>query len=411
MDRSRPAHRDGNGAVGRAAASPEFRWVDDEAGLAAVIEAAAASDSYALDTEFHRERTYFAQLALLQIAWPGGIALVDPLATDIGPLREVLVQEVPCLMHAATQDLAILDRACGVLPAQLVDTQIAAGFVGLGSPGLGALLQRRLGIHLPKADRLTDWLRRPVNDDAASYAAEDVAHLHQLWQSLHDELVERGRLQWALDECEQVRSRFGEPADPDQSWWRIKEARRLKGRGRCVAQAVAAWRERRAQETDKPVRHVLPDLAVVAIAERPPRNRNDLQQVRGLDGRHLRGGAASELLGAIETGMGLDEVELLVPERDGVDTTSRPAVTLASAWVSQIARDLDLDTSLLATRADIEGLVRGDGTSRLLSGWRDDVAGEPVRQLLSGQASLAFNGDGNLILEQRSHQPVPVEGR
>jgi ribonuclease D len=102
---------------------------------------------------------------------------------------------------------------------------------------------------------------------------------------------------------------------------------------------------------------------------------------------------------------------LQVPERDGVDTTSRPAVTLASAWVSQIARDLDLDTSLLATRADIEALVRGDGSSRLLSGWRDDVAGEPVRQLLSGQASLAFNGDGSLILERRSHQPVARDVR
>jgi ribonuclease D len=350
-------------------------------------------------------------LALLQIAWDGEIALVDPLAVDIGPLRQVLVQDVPCLMHAATQDLAILDRACGVLPAQLVDTQIAAGFVGLGSPGLGALLQRRIGVHLPKADRLTDWLRRPVGDDAASYAAADVAHLHQLWHSLQTELVERGRLDWALDECEEVRGRFGEPSDPDQAWWRIKEARRLKGRGRCVAQAVAAWRERRAQETDKPVRHVLPDLAVVAIAERPPSTRDGLQQVRGLDGRHLRGGAAAELLLAIEAGLALDEDVLQVPERDGVDTTSRPAVTLASAWVSQIARDLDLDTSLLATRADIEALVRGDGSSRLLSGWRDDVAGEPVRQLLSGQASLAFNGDGSLILERRSHQPVARDVR
>ena len=318
------------------------------------------------------------------------------------------MQDVPCLMHAATQDLAILDRACGVLPTRLVDTQIAAGFVGLGSPGLGALLQRRIGVHLPKADRLTDWLRRPVGDAAASYAAADVAHLDRLWRSLEAELIERGRIEWALDECEEVRGRFGEPADPDQAWWRIKEARRLKGRGRCVAQAVAAWRERRAQETDKPVRHVLPDLAVVAIAERPPANRDALQQVRGLDGRHLRGGAAADLLQAIEAGLALDEDVLQVPERDGVDTSSRPAVTLASAWVSQIARDLDLDTSLLATRADIEALVRGDGSSRLLSGWRDDVAGEPVRQLLSGQASLAFNGDGSLVLERRSHEPVAL---
>jgi ribonuclease D len=380
--------------------------VGDDAALAAVVEQLSATEAYALDTEFHRERTYYAQLALLQIGWDEEVALVDPLAVDVGPLREVLVRDVPCIMHASTQDLPILERVCGVLPSQLVDTQVAAGFVGLGAPGLGALLQRRLGINLPKADRLTDWLRRPVSEAATCYAAADVAHLHELWDSLQNELRARGRLGWALDECEQLRLRFREPADPERAWWRIKEARRLKGRGRCVAQAVAAWRERRAQTIDKPVRHVLPDLAVVAMAERPPKARTDLQQVRGLDSRHLRGGAAGELLGAIELGLSLDEANLWVPEREGVDASVRPAVTLASAWVSQIGRDLDLDTALLATRADIEALVRGDGTSRLLTGWRDEVAGEPVRQLLSGRAALAFDGDGALVLERRSYEPV-----
>jgi ribonuclease D len=328
------------------------------------------------------------------------VALVDPLAVDIGPLRDVLVREVPCIMHASTQDLPILERACGVLP----------GFVGLGAPGLGALLQRRLGVNLPKADRLTDWLRRPLGQAAACYAATDVAYLHELWESLERELTARGRLGWAMDECEHVRLRYGEPIDPDRAWWRIKEARRLKGRGRCVAQSVAAWRERKAQELDKPVRHVLPDLAVVAMAERPPKTRVDLQRVRGLDSRHLKAGAAGELLEAIEVGMSLDEATLWVPDREGVDPAMRPAVTLASAWVSQIGRDLDLDTALLATRADIEALVRGDGTSRLLSGWRDEVAGEPVRQLLSGRAALAFDGDGELVLERRSYAPVVWKG-
>ena len=372
--------------------------------LDAVVASAATADAYALDTEFHRERTYYAQLALLQLGWDDQIALVDPLAVDIAPMAEMLAGNGVCLMHASAQDLAILERACGVLPASLVDTQIAAGFVGLGSPGLSAVLQRRLGVHLPKADRLTDWLRRPLGDAAATYAAMDVAHLHDLWESLETELTKRGRLSWALDECEHLRLRFREPADPARAWWRIKEARRLKGRGRCVAQAVAAWRERRAQVTDRPVRHVLPDLAVVAIAERPPPTKDDLQRVRGLDGRHLRGGAAAELQKAIEEGQALDEDDLQLPERDGVDTAARPAVTLASAWVNQLAHDLQLDTSMLATRADIEALVRGDGTSRLLFGWREEVAGEPVRQLLSGEAALAFNGAGALVLERRSRQ-------
>lgn len=403
MDRGGQPHEHGNGSV----TPPEFHWVNDAEGLAQVISEILAAGMYALDTEFHRERTYYARLALLQLAWGDGeVALVDPLAVDVAPLREVLVQDVPCLMHAASQDLPILERACGTLPTRLMDTQVAAGFVGLGTPGLGALLQRRLGISLAKADRLTDWMRRPLGDDAAVYAATDVAYLHELWASLEEELEGRGRLRWVLDECEQVRLRHSEPLDPDEAWWRIKEARRLRGQARGIAQAVTAWRERRAREVDRPVRHVLPDLAVVAMSERPPRSRDDLQRVRGLDGRHLRGGVAPQLLEAIDAGRAIDEEELRVPDREGVDADYRPAVTLASAWVSQIARDLEIDASLLATRADIESLVREDRTSRLLSGWRDEVAGGQVRALLAGGAALVFGGKGSLVLERRSYRPL-----
>ena len=314
-------------------------------------------------------------------------------------------------MHAASQDLEILERVCGVVPRRLVDTQVAAGFVGLGAPGLGVLLQRRLGVNLPKADRLTDWLHRPLSDDARMYAAADVSYLDALWESLRTELDDRGRLGWALDECDQLRHRHGERLDPDQAWWRIKEARRLRGRARGVAQSVASWRESRARLVDRPVRHVLPDLALVAIAERPPRARGDLNRVRGLDGRHLKGGAGDELMVAVKAGVELSEDELQVPPREGVDGMFRPAVTLASAWVSQLSHDADLDASLVATRADIESLVRGDRSSRLLTGWRAEVAGEPVRRLLEGDAALAFDGEGSLVLEARSHLPPPPAGR
>jgi ribonuclease D len=334
------------------------------------------------------------------------VVLVDPLAVDVSGLAPLLAGPATCVMHAASQDLEILERVCGTAPTTLVDTQVAAGFVGLGTPGLGALLNRRLGVNLPKADRLTDWLQRPLPPAAARYAAADVLHLEALWSSLRDELEARGRIDWVLDECDEVRRRHSERPAADQAWWRIKEARRLRGRARGVAQALAAWREERAQRLDRPVRNVLPDLALVAIAERPPRSVGDLQRVRGLDSRHLRGGAADELFAAVQVGVAHDPDEITEPPRDGVDTSFRPAVTLASAWVSQLARDADLDASLVATRADIEALVRGDG-SRLLSGWRADVAGQPVKRLLTGDAALAFAGDGSLVLEARSHRPPP----
>jgi ribonuclease D len=346
----------------------------------------------------------------LQLACGDDVVVVDPLAVDVAPLRTLLDGPGACLMHAASQDLEILERVCGVVPRRLVDTQVAAGFVGLGAPGLGVLLQRRLGVNLPKADRLTDWLHRPLSDDARMYAAADVSYLDALWDSLRTELDDRGRLGWALDECDQLRHRHGERLDPDQAWWRIKEARRLRGRARGVAQSVASWRESRARLVDRPVRHVLPDLALVAIAERPPRARGDLNRVRGLDGRHLKGGAGDELMVAVKAGVELSEDELQVPPREGVDGMFRPAVTLASAWVSQLSHDADLDAPLVATRADIESLVRGDRSSRLLTGWRAEVAGEPVRRLLEGDAALAFDGKGSLVLEARSHLPPPPAG-
>ncbi|MBN2623242.1 MAG: HRDC domain-containing protein [Acidimicrobiales bacterium] len=407
MGRGRASGVDRDGAVTDRSGLPAYRWIDDQREFDAFLGAAASTPTYALDTEFHRERTYYAHLALLQLAAGDDIVVVDPLAVDVAPLRGLLDSDSVCLMHASSQDLEILERSCGTVPRHLVDTQVAAGFVGLGSPGLGVLLQRRLGVNLPKADRLTDWLRRPLREEARVYAATDVAYLDQLWASLRDELEKRGRLAWALDECDEIRRRHREPADPELAWWRIKEARRLKGRARGVAQEVAAWRERRARHLDRPVRHVLPDLAVVAIAERPPRSRNDLSKVRGLDGRHLKAGAAEDLMSAVRSGVDLPERELRLPPRDGVDSTFRPAVTLASAWVSQLSRDAALDASLVATRADIEGLVRGDDSSRLLSGWRADVAGLPVKRLLEGTAALAFEGEGRLVLEARSHQPPP----
>jgi ribonuclease D len=410
MGRRRRAGVDGDGAVTPGPDEPGYRWIDNQRDFDAFVEGAASEGEFALDTEFHRERTYFAQLALLQIEAGHDRVVIDPLAVDVAPLRALLDSDAVCLMHAASQDLEILERECGAGPRQLVDTQVAAGFVGFGSPGLGVLLQRRLGINLPKADRLTDWLRRPLPADAVSYAAADVAHLSALWASLRAELSERGRLAWAMDECEQVARRSREPFDADVAWWRIKEARRLKGRARGVAQALAGWRERRARQLDRPVRHVLPDLAVVAIAERPPRSRGDLARVRGLDGRHLKGGAGDEIMVAVKAGSELAEAELRLPAREGVDLTYRPAVTLASAWVSQLSRDSDIDASLVATRADIEALVRGEGTTRLLSGWRAEVAGRPVQRLLEGDAALAFDGEGSLVLEARSHKPANLDG-
>jgi ribonuclease D len=380
--------------------------VDTPDALDQVIAQLEGVPQYALDTEFHRERTYYPKLALVQIAWRGGLALIDPLAVDLSPLTHILRSASTAVIHAADQDLEVLELACGTVPTALFDTQIAAGFVGMSSPSLATLYDRSLGVRVPKADRLSDWLARPLSATQLEYAASDVAHLLDVYDKLVDELDHRGRLAWATDECEHVRLRARGARDPGEAWRRIKEARQLKGKSHAVVRAVAAWREQRAAELDVPPRYVMPDLAVVTIAQRPPRSANELHKMRGLDDRHLRGKQADELLAAVRAALDQPpEPRNDQPPRD-LDRELRPAVGLVSAWVSQLARNLEIDTTLLATRADLESFLRGDADARLSQGWRAGLVGEPVRRLVEGEAALAFNGKGELVLEERSHHPI-----
>jgi ribonuclease D len=384
-----------------------FRLVNTDAALTEVINAIAAEPVYAIDTEFHRERTYFPRLALVQIAWPGDLVLIDALAVNLRPLRSVLAGPGTAVIHAADQDLEVLELACGCVPTRLFDTQIAAGFLGMASPSLGSLYEHELHIRLPKADRLTDWMARPLTQQQLEYAASDVEHLLELHDRLRARLDDRGRLQWALDECEQQRRRDrGSGRDPDEAWRRIKEARQLRGRARAIARSVAAWRERKAAQLDQPVRFILPDMAIVGIAHRPPDTIRELRKIRGLEDRHLRNGWAEELLEAVRNGMRTPPPPVDDNATKELSRDLRPAVTLVSAWISQLARDLEIDTALLATRFDIEALLRGDAEARLATGWRAELVGEPIRRLVSGDAALAFEGGGRLRLETRSHEPL-----
>lgn len=382
------------------------QWVDTDAAFAALLPSICAADVYAIDTEFHRERTYFPQLALVQLAWDDQIALVDPLSVSMAPFRDVLEGPGLCIMHAASQDLEVLDLACGALPTRLFDTQLAAGFLGHSLPSLSSLVEKEFGTRLAKGDRLTDWLRRPLRPEQMTYAAADVEYLIELEHKLSDRLAARGRLPWALEECEHLRQRGRVQRDPDHAWLRIKEARPLRGQAASVAWALAAWRERRAAETDQPVRFLLPDMALVGIAQRAPSNLEDLRRVRGVDGRHVRKPVGDEVLAAVRQGTDAVEPRTRPSYTGEIDRHLRPAVTLVSAWVSQLARDSEIETSLLATRADIEALLSNSDDARLRHGWRADLVGEPIQALVGGMAALAFDGTGSLVLERRSREPL-----
>ena len=291
-----------------------YRWIDSSDEVAGYVERVLAEPRYALDTEFHRERTYFPKLALVQIAAAGEIVLIDPLACDLSPLKLL--------------------------------------------PSLVSLLQSELRVTAGKGDRLTDWLRRPLSADQRDYAASDVAHLLQLQDTLDVKLAAEGRAEWVADACEELRTRPVSGTEPDLAWTRLKDVRVLKPRARGVARAVAAWRERRAMAIDSPVRQVLPDLAILGISQKQPTTVAELGQCRGVDDRHTRGVIATDILAAVREGMA-NEASMPAGDGEELDRSLRPAVTLVSAWVSEVARQRRIDTALLATRNDLVAFLRG----------------------------------------------------
>ena len=395
--------------LGRSSAEPvgrtsqiDFELIEDDAAFARLVDRLVEQDRFAIDTEFHRERTYFPQVALVQVADAHGVALVDALAVDLQPFARVLDGQGLAVMHAARQDLEVLDRACATIPSRLVDTQLLAGFLGYTSPSLSTLLDRELQVSAPKADRLTDWLRRPLGAAQLTYAAADVANLLALHDSLWERVTARDRVSWAEEACEELRTEDRGPRDPQDAWRRIKEIRHLRSSALAVAQAVAAWRERKAIELDQTPRFILSDLGVVGVSSSVPRTVDELRALRGVDGRNLRGSMAEELLAVVAGAQGGSPSRAPASSVPEMPTELRPAVPLVSAWVSQRARDLELETSLLATRADLEDLLRGVPGARLTTGWRAEIVGEPIRRLVEGEAALAFDREIGLRLEPRA---------
>lgn len=377
-----------------------FEWIESDAAVGDLARRLESVEEFALDTEFHRERTYYPRLALLQFAWREGgrqvTALVDPLSCDIGVLRAALTARL-VLFHAAQQDLDVLSHAIGAIPTRIHDTQIAAGFLGHSSPSLANLVNAELKTTLPKGDRLTDWLRRPLTDAQRRYAASDVEYLFDIRDRQRERLESRGRLSWAEEACQELLTRRVGPLDPDLAWTRIKDVRAMRPRTRGVLAALATWRERRAMAADIPPRQVLADLALQGIAQREPRTVEELAQARGVDDRHVRGGFAAEILEAVRLGL---ENPLELPSSDGddLDRSMRPAVTLVSAWVSEVARREEVDPAILGTRSDILDFLRNVPEARLGLGWRYDLVGVQLGDIVAGRAALAFDGRGGLVL-------------
>jgi len=377
----------------------DSRLVADDKRFAGFLADIRGAEAYALDAEFHGESSYYPRLAVLQVAIPDRVAVIDATTVDVGPFETVLRGPGLMVAHAGEQDLQVLLRATGTLPGRMLDTQIAAGFLGYGSPSLAKLVSELLNVRLQKGARMSDWFKRPLTAEQISYAAADVDHLLALRAVIEERLAAKGRLAWAYEESER-RRRVRQP-DITAAWWRLKGWRQLRGVSRGVAQELAAWRETTAMATDKPARRVLGDEVIMLLAEHPPRSARDMPRSRLFDAARLSAKVVDDLMAAVGRGLELVPSEVRLPPDTDLPSHLQSLAALLSAWVGQQARTLSIDSTLLATRHDIESFLRGVPDNQLAGGWRAELVGATVGRIVAGSAAVAFDGKGSLVLVDR----------
>ena len=347
-------------------------YISDPARLAEWLAACAPSAPLALDTEFERQRTYFAQLCLVQIACAGRIALVDTLALDnLQPLVTILAEPGRRkLLHAARQDLEVLYFAGLRTIEPLSDTQIAAALAGFDEQiGYAELVHQVLGITLDKSQTRTNWRQRPLSAQQLHYAAEDVRHLAALDTALGERLAALGRTEWLAEECRELCAPTLIDPPVADAWQRVKGLPALDAEAFARGVALARWREQRARDRDLPRGWVLKDAEILALAAAAPASRSELAAVLADNPAFVRKHAESVLEVMRER---LDEDDPARGAQSGgpPSAAARQRAKACAARVRTRAAELGIGPSLLLTRRDIERLVAGQVPPRATAGWR-----------------------------------------
>jgi ribonuclease D len=356
-----------------------------------------------LDTEFMPEGRYRPLLCLVQVAVAGEVAILDPYeGFDPAPLAAVLADPaVEIVVHAGRQDVAILRREWKTTFANVFDTQVAAGFAGFSAQaGYNGLLHDVLRIRLPKTASFTRWDARPLTAEQLAYARGDVEHLLALADEIQGRLVGRGRLEWAREECVAIAEATDE-RDPDEVWRRLPRVSGLDPRERAVARELTAWRERTAAHEDRPVGAILRDPTVVELAKRQPIGRRELSQIRGITPDVVRR-RGDDVVAAIQRGKAAPPIRLEEGDRSPSEAVDGPTIALAESLVRVRAQEAGLAYELIAARADLSPVVvaarRGhpEPDVRTLRGWRRELVGAELLELLAGQRTLGVGPGGRV---------------
>ncbi|HKM62288.1 MAG TPA: ribonuclease D [Acidisphaera sp.] len=374
--------------------------------LAALCERLAGETFVTVDTEFMRERTYWPELCVVQLAGTSEVAVVDAEAPgiDLAPLGRLLADQRVCkVFHAARQDIEIFVLRFGDVPRPLFDTQVAAMVAGFGDQvGYDSLVSALTGGHIDKAHRFSDWAARPLSAAQITYAAADVTYLRRVYEKLCERLEKDGRLEWVGEEMALLSDPATYRPDAENAWERLRP-RSTNRRYLGLVRAVAAWREREAQRVNIPRQRLLRDETLLEIAATAPETADQLMRARGVTRGFAEGKTGQSLLAAIAAAKEEPEESLPDPGRRDVAKPSPGLVALLKVLLAAKCEQHHVAARLVASSEDIDRLAAEDEPDvPALHGWRRDVFGADAQALKAGLVSLGVSG--------RRVRLIPVTG-
>lgn len=379
----------------------EQELVESREGLLSLAERLEGADVVALDTEFHGERRYWPELFLVQLADEAGPVAVDPLAVeDLSPLGSIFGSASTVkVIHSAYNDVAILRRALGVQPREVFDTQLAAAFVGYGEQrSLDSLLQRACGVRRPKGYSMTDWSARPLSEKQLGYALDDVRYLLDLYGKLRSQLEERGRMDWFRSESKKrfVDRGYGPPLE--SIFARARSKGKVRAKSRPILWKLVKWRERLAQELDKPRNRVIRDDHLARIASMSPDGMKELSRIRGLPGGFVSKWAGAVLKVVAEARESPPD-DVPTPRRRSPQRGSSARRDILRIYVREKARQLDIVPALLLPKEALQSICAHppDSLKQLrqkpgMTPWRMEILGNDIMAVLAGRKGLVLGG-------------------
>jgi len=381
-------------------------YIDTNEALALTCDTIRRSKVIYIDTEFHRETTYYPELALIQVSDGEVTCCIDPLSiTDFSPFLSLLTHPgITKVLHASGQDLEIFNQLFNTLPSPMFDTQIAAGLLGYGDQiGYAALIKKELDIDIDKSQSRTNWMKRPLNKEQLHYAASDVYYLAKAYPKIVAQLESLNRLDWLHGDFSELCMPAKYKVDTNNIWKKVKGNQKLRGSQLAILQAVAAWREEVAQQRNRPRRRIIPDDALIDISRLKPDSADKIKQLRSLNKTRLGSDDAAQLLQRMNDALNLSQD--LWPrhaKRHKLNMREEALVDALIALLKLQASEHRITPLNLASRKDLELLIQGKTDIPLMKGWRYTHAGQIIEQFLDGNSFIQVcSGDLQLKIEDK----------